>query len=149
MAEGYFKEAFNKLDLNIRVRSCGVASNARDNMLISLDARLVMKEEGIILPDDSRSLNLRRHQDLLKKTDLILTLTNAHKKQILNLDATYKGEIYTLREFAGLRGNIKDPSMKGIKGFRKARDEIRQCILNGLRRWFPSLTFKNIKSQIE
>ncbi|TXT67570.1 MAG: Low molecular weight protein-tyrosine-phosphatase YwlE [Promethearchaeota archaeon] len=139
MAEAYFKEFFKNLGIKVHVRSCGVASNARDNMLISLDAKLAMKEEGIILSEEAKSIDLKKHKEMLQHFELILTLTEKHKKQIVLLDGTLDCEILTLKEFAGKKGDIKDPSMKGLKGFRKARNEIKTCIIMGLKRWFPDL----------
>ena len=140
IAEGYLSYFFNQLSLDIKINSCGIASNARDGMLISLDAKLVMKEEGINLPEDSKSIDLKKHQKLVENADLILTLTQNHKKELYDLNGLlekYDGDIFTLKEFSGEYGDIEDPSMKGIEGFRKARDEIRECILKGLRKWFP------------
>src|SRR5262249_58413246 len=51
---------------DVRVRSAGVARFARDGMLASLDARLVLREIGIHLPEDAfSSTDLRRHPELL------------------------------------------------------------------------------------
>lgn len=146
MAEAYLREIFSALKLDVHVNSCGVASNARDNMLISLDAKLALEEDGIKLKE-SKSLDLKKHKEILKNYELILTLTEKHKQQVLDLNGGFIGEIFTLKEFAGKKGDIKDPSMKGIKGFRKARNEIKQCIFKGLNRWFPDLTLDKIKTQ--
>jgi len=140
IAEGYLSYFFNQLSLDIKINSCGIASNARDGMLISLDAKLVMKEEGINLPEDSKSIDLKKHPKLVENKDLILTLTQKHKEELYDLNGLlekYDGDIFTLKEFAGEHGDIEDPSMKGIEGFRKARNEIREFILKGLRKWFP------------
>ena len=69
------------------------------------------------------------------EADLILTLTNKHKKEIYDHLKLDNKRIFTLREFAGEMGDIEDPSMKGIEGFRKARDEIINCIDKGLKRF--------------
>jgi protein-tyrosine-phosphatase len=135
MAEGYLKYYLSD---DIEIKSCGVASNARDGMLISLDAKLVMKEENIMLSNDSKSKDLKKHIDLLENVELVLTLTNKHKESVQNLIESHKLEeieVMTLKEFAGRKGDIEDPSMKGIEGFRKARDEIKSCILDGLNRF--------------
>jgi protein-tyrosine-phosphatase len=142
MAEGYLNHIFNALGLDVEIYSAGVASNARDGMLISLDAQLVMKEEGIELPSNSKSIDLKRHRNLLNKVDLILTLTTKHKTQIRDINGELKHDIYTLKEFAGKKGDIEDPSMQGTTGFRRARDEIKECIVKGLTQWFQ-------KDQIE
>ena len=135
MAEGFLKDFFSKNNLNIKVNSCGIASNARDGMLISLDAKLAMKEIGIELPNNSVSIDLKKHLDLLTDVDLILTFTENHKKEIMKLTTIDGKEIFTLKEFAGESGDIEDPSMKGIKGFRKIRDEIKKYIYKGLKKF--------------
>ncbi|MHA1669201.1 MAG: arsenate reductase/protein-tyrosine-phosphatase family protein [Promethearchaeota archaeon] len=135
MTEGYLKYFFNINGLDVDVRSGGISSNARDGMLISLDAKLAMEEEGIKLSDESLSIDLKKHSEYIKKADLILTLTNRHKEEILTFISKNGIDIYTLKEFAGDSGDIEDPSMKGIDGFRKARDEIKDCIIKGLKRY--------------
>ena len=133
MAEGFLKDFISKNKLDIKVNSCGIASNARDGMLISLDAKLAMKEIGIELSNNSVSIDLKKHLDLLNDVDLILTFTENHKKELIKLINPNGKAIYTVKEFAGETGDIEDPSMKGIKGFRKVRDEIKKYIYNGLK----------------
>lgn len=135
MTEGFLKDFFARNNMNIEVYSGGISSNARDGMLISLDAKLVMKELDINLPEESVSIDLKKKPELIKKADLILTLTEKHKEEILNYVDSDHGEVFTLREFAGDKGDIEDPSMKGFEGFRKARDEIKYCIYKGLKRF--------------
>ncbi len=135
MSEGFLRDFFFRNTMDVSVSSGGIASNARDGMLISLDAKLVMKEIGIILSDDSLSVDLKKRPELIQRADLILTLTDKHKKEIIDYIDSDNKEIYTLREFAGENGDIEDPSMKGIEGFRKARDEIERCLDKGLRKY--------------
>lgn len=135
MTEGYLKYLFNINELDVDVHSGGISSNARDGMLISLDAKLAMEEEGIILSDESLSIDLKKHSEFIKKADLILTLTNKHKEEILKFVSNNCTDIYTLKEFAGDFGDVEDPSMKGIEGFRKARDEIKKCLIKGLKKY--------------
>ena len=49
MAEGFLRDYFSKNDMEIGVFSGGIASHARDGMLISMDAKLAMEELGIKL----------------------------------------------------------------------------------------------------
>ena len=136
MAEGFLKDYFTKKNSNhINILSCGVASNARDGMLISMDAKMAMKEINIVLPDDSMSIDIKKHPELLKDVDLILTMTEQHKLEIMQIDGAKNKEIYTLKEFAGECGDIEDPSMKELQGFRIVRDEIRDCLLKGLKKY--------------
>ncbi|MFX0076170.1 MAG: hypothetical protein ACFE96_12055 [Candidatus Hermodarchaeota archaeon] len=135
MTVGFLKDYFKHNKMNVEVYSGGIASNARDGMLISLDARLVMKEVDIYLPDDSVSIDLKKRPELIKNADLVLTLTEKHKRDILKYVNSDNIKVYTLREFAGENGDIEDPSMKGFEGFRKARNEIKYCIDKGFKRF--------------
>ena len=65
---------------NVRVRSGGVANYARDGMLPSLDARLVLREIGIALHENAfASVDLRAHRDLVESADVILTMTDQQR----------------------------------------------------------------------
>lgn len=132
MAEGFLKYIFLKNNIETKVQSCGISSHARDGMLISRDAIDAMKEVGVYLPEDSLSMDLKKHPELLEDVDLILTLSENHKKEILKIKDVDDIKIYTLKEFAGESGNIEDPSMKGLEGFRIARDKIIHCLRKGV-----------------
>ena len=145
MAEGYFNNFCNENNLDVEINSGGIASNARDGMLISMDAQMAMMEEGIKLSETAMSVDLKKkeHQYLIEKADLILTLTDQHKDEIKKYIKSNNKEVYTLKEFAGECGNIQDPSMKGIEGFRIARDNIKECLIKGL----DNLGFKFIQER--
>ena len=137
MAEGFLRDCFDKNDLEIEVKSGGIASNARDGMLISVDARDAMKEIGIELSDTSESIDLKKpkHKKLIENADLILTLTEKHKADLLNFEEINDKPVLTLKEFAGESGDIADPSMKMLEGFRVVRDEIIKCLNKGLKKY--------------
>ena len=135
MAQGFFRDFFIRNEMDVSVSSGGIASNARDGMLISLDAKLVMKEIGIKLSDIEVSIDLKKRPELIRQADLILTLTEKHKKEVLEYNNSRENKVQTLREFAGESGDIEDPSMKGVDGFRKSRNEINHCIFKGLKRF--------------
>ncbi len=135
MAEGFLLNCFSINNLSIEVRSGGIASNARDGMLISIDAKDAMKEIGINLSDTSESIDLKKHRELIERADLILTLTEKHKEEIMRFDEVINKPVLTLKEFAGEAGDIADPSMKMLEGFRSARDEIIECLTKGLRKY--------------
>ena len=60
MAEGFLKNYFSKNNMEIKVFSGGIASHARDGMLISMDAKLAMEELGIKLSDTYVSIDLKK-----------------------------------------------------------------------------------------
>ena len=114
---------------HIRLRSGGVAIYARDNMIPSLDARLVLRDYGIHLPDNElASIDLKRHRHLIAQADLILAMTQEQKHM---LDAYPEAEgkrVFTLKEFAGEEGDIDDPAMQGEEAFRARMVEIKRCL---------------------
>ena len=75
MAQALLEQMLQARDAatTVRVRSGGVAGYARDGMVASLDARLVLREVGIHVTEDTfRSTDLRAHRELVADADLIL-----------------------------------------------------------------------------
>ena len=124
----------------IRIRSGGIANYARDGMLPSLDARIVLREDGIELTEDGMvSTDLKRHRHLMAEADLILTMTAA-QKDLVGVYAEADGRpIFTLKEFAGEPGDIGDPATQGEDVFRACRDEIKRCLDRALDRLLLTL----------
>src|SRR5215510_14039370 len=117
------------VDGAVRVRSAGVGNVARDGMLASLDARLVLREIGIALDEDTiTSTDLRRHRHLLTEADLVITMTESQKLAVRALAETDGRLVFTLREFAGGIGDIEDPVLQGDANYRACRDEIHACL---------------------
>ena len=110
----------------VRVRSGGVGGNARDGMIPSLDARIVLREAGIHLAEDRiTSTDLRRHRDVVAGADLILTMTTEQKTLLAALGDADGRPVFTLGEFAGGGGDIGDPMGHDEDRYRVTRDEIR------------------------
>ncbi len=122
-------------DPPIRVRSGGVGRTARDGMIPSLDARLVLREEGIELSETAiLSTDLRQHPDLVASADLILTMTARQKLELAALAEADGRPVFTLKEFVGEDGDIADPVGQGEDVYRACRDEIRRCLEKSLDR---------------
>jgi len=112
------------------VRSGGIANHARDGMIPSLDARIVLREDGIELSEHGlASTDLRRHRHLMAEADLILTMTVEQKAAIEAYAEAGGRPVFTLKEFAGETGDIRDPATQGEDVFRACRDEIKRCLL--------------------
>lgn len=119
---------------DVRVRSAGVARFARDGMLASLDARIVLREVGIHLAEDAfASTDLRRHPELLAEAGIVVTMTVDQKEVVAQLGAG-PSPILTLRELAGEGGDIGDPVGQGEEVYRACRDEIARCLDKGIDR---------------
>jgi protein-tyrosine-phosphatase len=118
----------------IPIRSAGVARFARDGMLASLDARLVLREVGIHLAEDAfASTDLKRHLELLDEAAVVVTMTADQKQVLAELGAAPR-PVLTLRELAGEDGDIGDPVGQGEDVYRACRDEITRCLDKGLDR---------------
>ena len=125
----------------IRVSSGGVGNNARDGMIPSLDARLVLREEGIHLAETTIvSTDLRQHRDVVAGADLILTMTAQQKVALAGLVETDGRTVFTLREFAGEDGDIGDPMGAAEDVYRACRDEIKRCLNVSLDRLLVTLS---------
>jgi len=119
----------------VRVRSGGIGGNARDGMIPSLDARIVLREAGIDLAEDGiTSTDLRRHRELVTGADLILTMTTEQKALLAAVADTAGRPVFTLGEFAGDAGDIRDPMGHDEDRYRSTRDEIHGCLTRSLDR---------------
>ena len=130
MAHALLEKMLAERDIrHFNVRSGGIAIYARDGMLASLDARLVLRELDIYLQDgEFVSTDLKRHRHLIAQAHLILTMTN-EQKQMLDAYPEVAGKrAFTLREFAGEEGDIDDPAMQGEEAFRARMEEIKRCL---------------------
>ncbi|MBV8772019.1 MAG: hypothetical protein JO166_06780 [Deltaproteobacteria bacterium] len=117
------------LDNVIRVRSAGIAPYARDGALVSLDTRMVLRDVGINLEDDATSTDLKRHPELLQNADLVIAMTEQQARDLRQRFAVPNNlQVYTLRSFAGERGDIEDPFEKGDLVFAQCREEIARLI---------------------
>ena len=72
---------------------------------------------------------------ILEYVDLILTLTEKHLEEIHEIFKINSSKILTLKKFAGEEGDIEDPSMKELEGFREARNQIINCLMKGLNKY--------------
>lgn len=125
----------------VLVRSGGIANHARDGMIPSLDARIVLREDGIHLAEDAMtSTDLRRHRDLIAAAHLILTMTGQQKEMLGTYEEAREQPIFTLKEFAGEEGDIGDPFDQGEERYRACRDEIKRCLTKSVDRLLETLS---------
>jgi protein-tyrosine-phosphatase len=131
MAQALLEKMLAERGVNggIPVRSAGVSPYARDGMLASLDARIVLREVGIHLTEESiTSTDLRSHRDLLSDSHLVVTMTADQREVVGTFPEAAGRTIVTLRELAGETGDIKDPVGQGEDRYRACRDEIARCL---------------------
>ncbi|WP_334072220.1 MULTISPECIES: low molecular weight protein arginine phosphatase [Paenibacillus] len=93
MAEGMMRQIAKERGLDVEVRSAGVA--ASDGSSMSRHAESVLKEQGIM----DRIVSTSLHGELIEWADLILALTEGHKRQIVYTFPAAVDKTYTLKEY--------------------------------------------------
>jgi len=139
IAEALLKKMLMERALHdhLTVESGGIASYARDGALVSMDARLVLRDEGIHVPPEAVSTDLKRNRHLIADADLILAMTVQQVQMLREAFPEAAGkDVYTLKEFAGGHGDIEDPAGQNEEVFAACRDQIKAC----LERAFTRLT---------
>lgn len=92
MAEYIFRDLTESEEYE--VMSAGIS--AVDGKEAAPQAEQIMSEKGI---DISNHQSQKLTEDLVTKSDLILTMTHQHKNSILNMFADSDGKVFTLKEF--------------------------------------------------
>lgn len=131
IAEGLLKKMVEEraLSQHLSVESGGIAAYARDGALVSMDARLVLREAGVHTPPKSVSTDLKRNRHLIEEADLILAMTREQVQMLRDDFPEAEGkEIHTLKELAGIDGDIEDPAGRGDDVYKACRDEIQLCL---------------------
>jgi len=113
---------------DVVVRSGGIAPYARDTSLVSLDTRLLLREDAIEISPDATSCDLKQHREHIRDADLIVTMTEEQRTMLGRFPEADGKEIVTLREAAGESGDIADPAGREADFHRASRDEIRRCL---------------------
>lgn len=120
---------------DVEVRSGGIAPYARDTSLVSLDARFVLRDQGVDLSADTTSCDLKRHAEHFVWAELIVAMTEEQKQMMTLFPEAVGTPTVTLRELAGGQGDIDDPAGRGADFYRARGDEIRQCLERVLERF--------------
>ncbi len=121
MAAALFDKIAQDKDLPVKIESAGLY--AKDGEGASAEAIVAMKAYDIdLLGHRAKTINA----ELLERSDLVLTMTNAHK---MVLEQYLHDKVYTLMEFAGLLGDIPDPYGKDADEYKKCAESIYQALL--------------------
>lgn len=107
-------------DMDIKCDSAGIFANSGDKA--STNAIKAMLEYEIDLSNHSAKALT---EDLIKEYDLILTMTQGHKTMI---SALAPEKVYTICEYAGYNGDIKDPFGSNLQAYKDASEDIYDCL---------------------
>lgn len=132
MAEALLRDRLARLGIaGVEVGSAGLMAYAGDEA--TPEAVEVLHELGI---DHSRHRS-RPFSPELAGSDLILTMENRHRQEILRWFPEAGDRVFTLKEFAGVGGggDVADPLRfryasggEAVTGYRETRDELAAAI---------------------
>lgn len=109
-------------DLDVLIESAGLFANVGGSA-----------SEYAIKALDNMGIDLTFHktkpitEELIQKSDIILTMTQAHKELLKTMAAD---NIYTLREYAGENGDISDPYGGDLEEYEETAKEIYDALVD-------------------
>ena len=121
MAAALFNKIATEKSLDVRIESAGIF--AEEGAPASTEAIIVMKEYDIdLLGHHAQPINT----ELLEKSDVILTMTAAHK---MLLEQYAMGKVFTVSEYADLDDDIDDPYGGDVEEYKECADELYNTLL--------------------
>lgn len=109
-------------DLDVLIESAGIF--AEPGQPASENAVKAMADMGI---DISEHRTQPVTEELLKKSDLVLTMTEGQKRII---EPTAGDKVYTLKEYGGGSGDISDPYGGDLEEYKETAQEIYDAIVD-------------------
>ncbi len=119
MAEGLMKKELKNRDYRIVSRGLMVFGQAPANP----NAIEAMREKGI---DIALHRSKPFDKDEYGNQTLILTMTEGHKELIVQHG--FKGDVYSIKEFVGKNGDVKDPYGGDMNVYRTCANELEEII---------------------
>ncbi len=123
MAEAILKQIAEE-DHTVQVLSGGLA--AAEGMPASENAVLAMQEMGL---DISAHTAKNIHASVVREADLILTMTQAHKRALIQLfGPEAEKKTYALLEYIGQPGDIADPFGRDLDVYRACAAQLKAVL---------------------
>lgn len=120
MAAALFNKIATERGLDVRIESAGLF--AADGENASNEAVIAMQKYDIdLLGHHAQSVNT----ELLEKSDLILTMTAAHK---MVLEGTVPEKVFTVCEYAGVDYDIEDPFGGDVEEYEECAEVIYEVL---------------------
>ncbi len=124
MAEGYLKDFATKAGrADIKVLSAG--TGAFPGQAASAHGFAILSDEGIDLKEHQ---SRQAEKIVLEASDLILTMGQNHKSQLVQAFPEMKEKIFTLHEYAGEEGEVSDPFGGSRSEYEQTAKEIRGLV---------------------
>ncbi len=120
MAEGFMNKLAKENGLEAEAASAGIF--AESGAAATEEAVEAAARFGVDISSHKASL---LNDDLIKYSDLILTMTESHKQLLFPLASE---KIFTLNEYAGIGGNIPDPFGGDIDEYVETAEHIMDAV---------------------
>lgn len=124
MAEAVARSLAEELGLT-HLQFLSAGTSAWPGEKASAQAVLALAEKDIDL-SHHRSTPLT--PELVEQADLILTMTENHRQQILNQLPFVENKVFTLGTYAGVPGDISDPYGSSVDVYRGCAQDLRERI---------------------
>ena len=122
MAEAIFSSLCSIEDISASSAGLSVVNKSKT----SNNAAVVLKENVNVDLTEREAVQLT--EKMLEDADLVLTMTSFMKKIVGTSFPIFSDKIFTLKEYAGLEGDIVDPYGGDLHIYSQTFNELRNCI---------------------
>lgn len=131
MAEWLLKKKIKEIERDdIEVYSSGIY--AYDGDLSTWEAKSIMQDEYDVDMKNHKATNIKNSE--IRKMDLILCATAAHKIAVIDIYPELKDKVFTMKEYVNYEReyhhkiDIKDPWGYDLDTYRSCASEIDECL---------------------
>lgn len=122
MAEAVFNSL--NTDDNITSNSAGISILPGSNVSKE-SAELIYRELKLDLKNKKAK---QIENELLEESDLVLAMTKYERDYLIKYYKNYKNKIFTLSEYVGVEGEIKDPYGGTVSIYKNTYNQIRELV---------------------
>lgn len=122
MAEAVFNSL--NTDDNITSNSAGISILQGSNVSKE-SAELIYRELKLDLKNKKAK---QIENELLEESDLVLAMTKCERDYLIKYYKNYKNKIFTLSEYVGVEGEIKDPYGGTVSVYKNTYNQIRELV---------------------
>jgi protein-tyrosine-phosphatase len=122
MAEGLLR----KMRPDLSVSSAGISALMGSGA--AHEALLVMRDYGVDISDHAAR---QVDWEMVQEADLVLTMERYQRERLKKAYPEADGKIYTLKEYAGLGGDIPDPYGAAREFYEAVAREIEEALVTG------------------
>ncbi|HZK43033.1 MAG TPA: low molecular weight protein arginine phosphatase [Syntrophomonadaceae bacterium] len=122
IAQALLKKMWDEqsIDSELKVLSAGIFTS--DGLPASPEAIEVMLKENIDITDHK---SLQINEQLIKDADLIFTMTEFHRRSIIDEFPEYESSVFTITEYINLEGDIVDPFGRGVEAYYETVEQLK------------------------